>query len=110
MKLKKESMKMENLGKKKGVIGSIILLLGVILIIVYMTSFRTFSVTFTLKIGAGIQTQEVRVGNKVVEPETPSETGYIFLGWYLNGEKYDFNTPVKSNLNLEAKWEKISDK
>ena len=32
---------------------------------------------------------------------------YKFLGWYLDGEKFDFNTPIKKNINLEAKWEKI---
>ena len=31
---------------------------------------------------------------------------YKFVGWYKDGEKFDFNTPIKKNINLEAKWEK----
>ena len=30
--------------------------------------------------------------------------GYVFAGWYLDGELYEFNTPVKSNIVLIAKW------
>ncbi|MDE5539029.1 MAG: InlB B-repeat-containing protein, partial [Bacilli bacterium] len=33
--------------------------------------------------------------------------GYSFVGWYLNGSKYDFNTPVTQPITLVAKWEKI---
>lgn len=30
--------------------------------------------------------------------------GYVFAGWYLHGELYEFNTPVNSNIVLIAKW------
>lgn len=30
--------------------------------------------------------------------------GHKFLGWFLNGQLYDFNTPVQSDLELEARW------
>ncbi len=33
--------------------------------------------------------------------------GYQFLGWYLNGQEYDFNTPVTKTITLIAKWKKI---
>lgn len=97
-------MKLDN--KRKIVLSSILAIVIIIILVVYLNFFRTFTVTFTLKIGAGIETQEVKVGSKVLEPKRPEAEGYNFIGWYLNGEEYDFNSPVKSDLNLEAKWEK----
>ena len=41
------------------------------------------------------------------EPTLPDNDEYKFVGWYKDGEKFDFNTPIKKNINLEAKWEKI---
>ena len=29
-----------------------------------------------------------------------------FLGWYLDGESFDFDTIITQNINLIAKWEK----
>ena len=51
-------------------------------------------------------TQTIKYGNKVVEPETPSKEGHTFLGWYNGKTKYSFDSKVKSNLTLTAKWEK----
>ena len=53
------------------------------------------------------KTQEVVEGEKATEPLAPERAGYDFLGWYEDkaGEKkYSFNTEVKSNLILYAKW------
>ena len=30
-----------------------------------------------------------------------------FTGWYLDDEKYNFDTPVTAPLTLTAKWEKV---
>lgn len=84
-------------------IGSVVL----IAIMLYSMYFRTFTVSFEARIGAGIAPITVKVGKKVSEPITPVSDEYKFLGWYLDGEKFDFNTPIKKNITLEAKWEKI---
>ena len=40
-------------------------------------------------------------------PKQPSKDGYIFKGWALeNGDLFDFNNKVSSDLNLYAIWEK----
>ncbi len=96
--------------KKKVFIGGIIIGVIVGIIIVYLNFFRMVTVTFTQKVGAGIQAQEVKVGEVAKEPPKPTYEGYEFMGWYLDGKRYDFNEPVKKDINLEAKWEKISDK
>lgn len=80
------------------------------LVILYLVFFKTYKVTFTLKIGAGIETQEVKKNELVKEPVVPEFAGYKFIGWYLDGKLYDFNTPVTKNINLEARWEKNEDK
>ena len=89
---------------------SLILIFGsviAIIAIIYFMYFRSVTVSFTAKIGAGIAPVTVKIGEKITEPEAPESDDYKFLGWYLDGEKFDFNTPIKKNINLEAKWEKI---
>lgn len=48
----------------------------------------------------------VKEGEKASEKEAPQKEGYTFLGWYLEDQKYDFETPVSTDITLCAKWEK----
>lgn len=87
----------------------LLLILGSVMVfisIIYLTYFRKVTVSFTAKIGAGVAPISVRIGEKVDEPTLPDNDEYKFVGWYKDGEKFDFNTPIKKNINLEAKWEK----
>ena len=57
--------------------------------------------------------QTVAGGKQAVEPKEPKREGYTFEGWYYQGEngkeqKWDFDTPVHSNMELKAKWKKDS--
>ena len=47
----------------------------------------------------------VEEGNKVSEPEEPSKKDYIFLGWFVGDDKYDFNEIVTKDIILTAKYE-----
>ena len=85
------------------ILGSVVALMSIL----YLTYFRKVTVSFTAKIGAGVAPVSVRIGEKIDEPTLPDNDGYKFVGWYLDGEKFDFNTPIKKSINLEAKWEKI---
>lgn len=68
----------------------------------------THVVTFDLGYeGAGSSTTAVVDGQPVSRPEDPTRNGYTFSGWYLNGEPYDFDTPVTGPIMLVAQWEKI---
>ena len=40
--------------------------------------------------------------------EKPVKDGYKLMGWTLNGEAYDFTTPVNGNIELVAKWKELS--
>ena len=91
--------------KKKTIITGIALLVVLVGVFVYMNFFRTYTVTFNTKLGPGIKTQEVKKGDKVIKPDDPEFEGYTFIGWYLNDEEYNFDTPVNSSITLDAMWE-----
>ena len=62
----------------------------------------TYTVTF---VGAeGVENQTVEEGKTAEEPTVTAPAGYTFAGWLLNGEKYDFSTPVTSDIMLAASW------
>ena len=49
---------------------------------------------------------EVEKGQPVSTPNDPTKENHLFIGWFdVNGNKYDFSTPVTSNLTLQAKYE-----
>ncbi len=50
--------------------------------------------------------QTVRENGKATNPGSPSKSGYTFLGWYLNGTKYNFNTKVTKDIVLVAKYQR----
>lgn len=68
-----------------------------------------YKVFFNSMGGELIPTQSVKEYETATRPENPEKEGYIFSGWTLNGETYDFDTPVTENITLIAEWEKIPD-
>lgn len=48
--------------------------------------------------------QTIEQNGLVSQPTPPVLAGYTFDGWYLGEEKFDFSTPVKSNMILTAKF------
>lgn len=65
-----------------------------------------FTVTFNLNYDGKNTTIRVKEGNTVKKPEAPIRTGFEFKGWYKeDGEEYNFDTAVNSNITLTAKWE-----
>lgn len=61
---------------------------------------QVFAVTFD---GAG----EVNVesGSKVASPNSPSQAGKVFLGWYNGEDKWNFADNVTAAMALISKWE-----
>lgn len=68
---------------------------------------ETYTVTFDAAGGEPAPTtQTIADGEKAAEPANkPEKSGFTFEGWYLNGEKYNFATPVTANITLVARWE-----
>lgn len=63
----------------------------------------TYTVTF--KIDSDVQTVKVEKGSLVKQPENPTKEGFSFVGWFDEDIKFDFTTPIESNITLTAKFE-----
>ena len=70
------------------------------------TGLKTVKVTFDYNDGATPdKIVEVEQGSTVEKPKPPTRDGHIFVGWYLDGEEYDFGEAVNSDVTLTAEWE-----
>lgn len=65
------------------------------------------TVTYKTNGGTTIANSTVKKGNRLNEPEEPTKEGYVFDGWYLEGEKFDFKSEIDDDITLVAKWKKI---
>ena len=71
----------------------------------------SYTVTFNSNGGTAVKAQTVRNGARASRPAGPTKSGYTFKGWYSDKsltKAFNFNSTVKSNLTLYAKWEKRS--
>ena len=67
------------------------------------------TITFdTGKEGVTVESQTIAVGYAATIPTAPEAEGYTFKGWMLDGESYDFDTPVTGDITLTADWELIT--
>ena len=64
---------------------------------------KEYTVTFVV----GDEETKVKVteGEKVTKPASPVKDGYNFIGWYQDGALYEFNTIIKEDITLTAKFE-----
>ena len=67
------------------------------------------SVSFDSQGGSPVPTQLITKGTKVTRPAAPTKEGYTFAAWMLKGQRFDFSTPVDSNIVLMASWTKNPD-
>lgn len=64
------------------------------------------TVTFKTNGGTEVKNVTVKSGSKLSDIETPKKDGYVFEGWYLDGEEFDINTKIEEDITLVAKWTK----
>jgi putative CocE/NonD family hydrolase len=74
---------------------------------IYESAIVTHNVTIDSADGNDAIVLKVRDGAVVGEPDAPEMEGFVFLGWYLDEELYDFGAPVTADITLVAKWERI---
>ena len=67
-----------------------------------------YTVAFNSDGGSSVDSVTVEENGVVTEPTAPTKTGYTFDGWYLNGQPYNFSTPVAGNITLQARWKEQS--
>lgn len=65
----------------------------------------SYVVEFDTDGGSEVEAQTVEEGNTAEKPEDPTKEGYVFAGWYIDGESYDFEAEVTGDLKLIARWE-----
>ena len=53
------------------------------------------------------QTVTVKDGETLARPADPVKEGYKFIGWFVDGKEFDFNTPITGDLKIEARFEKL---
>ena len=67
-----------------------------------------YTVTFDTDGGSDVAAITVLKGEKIPVPEEPSKASkdceYVFLGWYYNGEAWNFENGVVENMTLVARW------
>ena len=70
---------------------------------------NTFTVTFDSDGGSEVEAQEVDEGETAEKPEDPTKEGFTFKGWQLDGEDFDFETPITESITLKAVWEEVKE-
>lgn len=66
----------------------------------------TYTVTFTSK-GEVVDSVRVSAGQTVsATAKATAFSGYSFAGWYLDGEPFDFSTPITADTELVAYYRK----
>ena len=59
--------------------------------------------------GSEVAAQTVADGALAQKPADPTKDGFVFAGWRLNGEEYDFASPVTEDITLTARWIGVGD-
>lgn len=90
------------------IILAIILIAIAIIIACFCLRQKTYEVAFRSN-GEVVNTTKVKSDEKVAKPEDLEKEGYIFEGWYYKDEKFNFDTPIKENITLEARWSKVGE-
>ena len=86
-----------------------LLLTSCIIIVGTITSgIEKYTISFDSDGGSIVKEQIVEEGQFIIEPKDPIKENFKFICWEYNNERYDFNTPVKSNITLFAKWEEVT--
>lgn len=67
------------------------------------TILNTYTVSFV--VDDKVEKTVVKENEVINEPKVPEKENYIFLGWYIGNEKYDFKSKVTKDIILTAKYE-----
>ncbi len=66
------------------------------------------SVVFNSNGGSAVDSVNVERGATIGAPKAPTRAGYAFIGWFENGEEFDFSKALVNGVNLTAKWEIVT--
>ena len=97
--------------KKTLILNTLILLFCVVIIALFcfipnnkVQELETYKVNFESEGGSSIAALEIEEGKSAEKPEDPTREGYIFVGWMLGDELYDFSQKIEGDITLRAEW------
>lgn len=71
---------------------------------------KEYNIIFDTNGGNAIAAITIGEGEMIQPPDAPTREGYIFVGWMLGDELYDFASIVTGDVTLKAVWqEKLPD-
>lgn len=94
--------------KNKNIIIGVCCLVAIVAIVIaiMLLTKPKYEVTF-ISDDKVLESLTVREDGTIKEPTAPTKEGYIFVGWFSNGERFNFSTTkVTEDLKLEARWTK----
>lgn len=68
---------------------------------------KVFKLTFDSEGGSSVAALEVPECEKVSRPPDPTRDGYVFVGWMLGDELYDFSQGICGDVELKASWKEM---
>lgn len=107
---------MTDKNKKTLIKNTLLLIVGVAVIALYCITpkqeliqdpLETYSINFDSAGGTAIAAITIEEGSYPDQPETPTREGYIFVGWMLDDEYYDFSESVNGDITLRAVWKEV---
>lgn len=82
---------------------ALVVLVTILLFITNVYAESLHNVTFKSENEAKIVSIEE---NNIITPPVFTKEGYELLGWTVNGVMFDFETPITSDMELIAVWQK----
>lgn len=64
-----------------------------------------YKVTFNSNGGSIVESVTTGLKKEIEKPDDPVRVGYQFMGWYLDGKKFNFSSKIEENITLTAVWE-----
>lgn len=94
---------------KKVLAGIIVLSLIFVALILFLLFGKSndVKITFDTNGGSQLNSQILEKEGKLAKPNDPTKEGYIFDGWYVDDEEFDFDRVLTENVTLVARWKKV---
>lgn len=70
---------------------------------------KKYTVTYNTNGSSNIENQIIEEGKNANKPLNPQKEGYVFAGWTLNSQEYNFNEKVTEDITLIATWIEYGD-
>lgn len=81
-------------------------LLMIICLLLTSCKTKTYTVTF-IDDNKELASINIKKGDNISNIDKPTKEGYLFLNWQKEGLEYDDNSPINSDITLEAVWVEV---